>query len=252
MKRYELIDTLRGLAIISMIAFHTCWLLNLFGLAISTETLYGPLFMVWERSICISFILISGFCFSLGRSHMRSGLTVFGTGLAITLFTCIFLPDIRIVFGVLTFIGSAILIMIPVDKLIKDKCDRSKKFSRIFLILSAAAFLFTYNINQGHLGFGSMSVYLPKWLYKGYLATCIGFMDPGFMSADYFSIIPWFFLYMCGYALHKILGGDLTDSEVMKKGIPFISAIGRHSLVIYVVHPIVIYLVLYLVKVTVQ
>ena len=250
MKRYELIDTLRGLAIISMIAFHTCWLLNLFGFAISTQTLYGTAFNVWERSICISFILISGFCFARGRNHVRAGLMVFGTGLAITVVTCVFLPEIRIVFGVLTFIGTAIFLMIPLDKMIKDKCVRSKAFRLSVLLISFAAFLFTYNINLGYLGFGGMSVYLPKWLYRGYPATFLGFLEPGFRSTDYFSLIPWFFLYSCGYAIYMMIKENVTDMKFMEKGISFISAVGRHSLIIYVAHPVLIYGVLYVISMT--
>ena len=115
-KRLDLIDTLRGLAVISMIGFHACWIINLFGLAFSDEIIMGPVFMAWKRSICMSFILISGFSFSLGRRHLRSGLVIFGLGLVITVVTTIVVPDIRIVFGVLTFLGSAALIMIPIDK----------------------------------------------------------------------------------------------------------------------------------------
>lgn len=248
MKRYDLIDTLRGVAIISMIAFHTCWLLNYFGMAISTQALYGPVFNIWERSICISFILISGYCFSLGRHHLRSGLTVFGAGLVITLVTCIFLPGIRIVFGVLTFIGTAILITIPVDRLAKDKCESSKMVCRLMLVLALAAFLFTYNINMGYLGFGWMRVDLPEGLYKGYIATFVGFMEAGFVSADYFSLMPWYFLYLSGYALHKVINDAVADSRIMKMGIPGVKTLGRHSLLVYILHPVVIYLILFTLK----
>ena len=86
-KRYDLIDTLRGLAIISMIGFHACWIMNYFGILITSETLYGTIFTVWERSICIPFIIIAGFSFSLGHNHLRSGLIVFGWGLIITAVT---------------------------------------------------------------------------------------------------------------------------------------------------------------------
>lgn len=248
MKRYDLIDTIRGLAIISMILFHTCWLLNLFGMAVPTEMLFGTAFTVWERSICISFILVAGFCFSLSRNHVKAGLIVFGTGLAITVITCLFLPEIRIVFGVLTFIGSAIFLMIPLDKALGSICGRSKAAGWLVFAISLAAFLFTYNINLGYLGYGGFSLKPPAGLYKGYIATFVGFMEPGFRSTDYFSMIPWFFLYVCGYALYKLVKGTVAEERILTKGIPAVRTIGRYSLPVYVIHPVVIYLILYAIR----
>ncbi len=246
MKRYDLIDSLRGLSVISMIGFHACWLISYFGLGISSQTLFGTAFTVWERSICMSFILIAGFSFSLGRDHLKSGLIIFGLGAAITAVTCLFLPDIRIIFGILTFIGTSILLMIPVDK--KTERSLSWTMSRKILILAIIMVLFvlTYNINKGYIGFApDMALVLPKGLYRGYVATFFGFMDPGFYSSDYFSLIPWFFLYVFGYFLHKTVIGSRFESVIQKGRIPGINIIGRHSLVIYILHPIILYLILY-------
>ncbi len=249
-KRYDLIDTLRGLAIISMIAFHTCWLMNHFGLGITTDTLFGPVFMAWERSICISFITIAGFSFSLGHRHFRSGLIVFLLGAIITVVTCIFLPQIRIVFGVLTFIGSATLLMIPIDKAIGDKVVRSVRTCIIGFVINLVLFLTTYNINKEYLGFMPyFAVRLPAGLYKGYFMTYLGFMEPGFFSTDYFSLIPWFFIYICGYFLHKIITASRKGVRIISCGIPGIRVLGRHSLPVYVIHPIVIYVLLYFVSI---
>ena len=242
MKRYDLIDTIRGLAVISMIGFHACWLASYFGLGISTETLFGTAFTVWERSICITFIIVAGFSFSLGRRHLRSGLLISAIGAAITLITCLFVPDIRIIFGVLTFIGFATLVMIPLDKLIGRKASESRTASYIGLIGSFLLFLFAYNINKGTLAFG---IKLPQQLFSGYVSTFFGFMKPGFYSADYFSFIPWFFLYLCGYFIHKIVIGKKTGKALSYR-IPGVDFIGRHSLIIYIIHPIVLYVLFFL------
>ncbi|MCR5590445.1 MAG: DUF1624 domain-containing protein [Lachnospiraceae bacterium] len=248
MKRYDLIDTWRGLAVIGMIGFHLCWMMSYFGIAIPSEMLFGPFFMAWERSVCISFIVVAGYSFSLGHKHLLSGIKVFLIGLVITAVTCIFIPDIRIIFGVLTFIGTATLLMIPVDKAIGQKSLDSSEFRWIGLIFSMLLFLAAYNINNGYLGFKGFSVPLPKSLYSGYVATFIGFKDPDFYSADYFALLPWIFMYLFGYFLHKAVKGTSFESNVMVRGIPGIKAIGRHSLIIYIVHPIVIYGILYLIQ----
>lgn len=252
-KRLDLIDTLRGLAVISMIGFHACWIINLFGLAFSDEIIMGPVFMAWERSICMSFILISGFSFSLGRRHLRSGLVIFGLGLVITVVTTIVVPDIRIVFGVLTFLGSAALIMIPIDKALCGCKEKSRTFIISALGVSLALFLFTYNINKGFLGGEDFAhILLPEWLYNGYFATFIGFTQQNFVSADYFSLIPWFFLYLCGYFLQKLVKRSHFEERYLTRGIPGIGYIGKHSLVFYIIHPVVLYIIIYMLSMRVR
>lgn len=247
-QRYDLIDTLRGLTVISMIFYHGCWILNHFGLVITTERLYGPSFAVWQRSICMSFILIAGFSFSFGKHHFRSGIILFALGAIITAVTFYFAPEIRIVFGILTFLGAATLIMIPLDMIMKGASGWpvSAKLAAFFVF--AFVFILTYKINLGYLivPFGS-SVILPANLYKGYLATFFGFMEPGFYSADYFPILPWLFLYLCGYFINKLIMYGKTEQGVLRRGIPGVKAIGRHSLLIYLIHPLVLYLLIYLI-----
>ena len=245
MKRYDLIDSLRGLAIISMIGFHACWLLNYFGLAISNKTLFGSAFLVWERSICISFIMIAGFSFSLGHRHIRSGLLLSAIGIVITLVTCLFLPGMRIVFGILTFLGAMTLLIIPIDKI----SQRTVKKPVIAFALCILLFLFTYNINRGYIGLPFCThITLPQTLYKGYVSTFIGFMEPGFDSVDYFSLIPWSFVYMSGYYLHKIIMNTRIENSLLSHGIPGVKVLGRHSLAIYIIHPIVLYALFYLIS----
>lgn len=233
-----------------MILYHMCWIMNHFGLVISDSMLYGRGFLIWERSICMSFILIAGFCFSFGHHHLRTGLVLFGIGLVITFITVMFVPGIPIIFGILTFLGSATLIMIPADMALKGMKDRSNMAGSIAFFLCIVIFIITYNINHGHMGIPYILTFtLPERLYKGYIATYIGFMDPGFYSADYFPVIPWIFLYMGGYFLHKTIRGGRIEREILVHGLPGISAIGRHSLPIYLIHPIVLYIIIYIISI---
>ena len=247
MKRYDLIDTLRGLAVISMIFYHACWIMNHFGIAVSTEALYGPMFTAWERSICISFILLAGFSFPFGRHHVRTGLMLFGIGAAITAVTCLFLPEIRIVFGILTFIGVATLLMIPIDKFVVRARVKFRWLDKAGFFLSFLLFLLFYNINRGYLGFApGLCIMLPKAWYKGYFMTFLGFLEKGFFSTDYFSLLPWIFLYLCGYFLNRLIIGTRFADSVLTRGIPGVKVMGRHSLLIYLIHPIVLYLIFFL------
>ena len=107
--RYALLDELRGLDLVSMMLYHGCWdLVNLFG--IQADWYYGLPGHLWQQSICWVFILLSGFCVQLGHQTLRRGAQVFGAGALVTAVTLLFMPEDRVVFGVLTLLGSAMLL----------------------------------------------------------------------------------------------------------------------------------------------
>ena len=116
-KRLHGLDLLRGVTLLSMIAYHGTWnLVYLFGVDLPWyEKLPG---YIWQQSICWTFILLSGFCWSMSRNHLRRGLLVFGGGAVVSLVTCLLMPDSRILFGILTCLGSCMLLMIPLEKLL--------------------------------------------------------------------------------------------------------------------------------------
>ena len=144
--RAAALDALRGLNLLSMIAYHTCWdLVYLFRM--DWEWYRGTGAYIWQQSICWTFILLSGFCFSLGRRPLRRGLTVFGCGWVVTLVTVLFMPEEQIWFGVLTLIGSCMLLMVPLEKLLRHVPVG------VGLAASAALFTLLRNVNQGTLGF---------------------------------------------------------------------------------------------------
>ena len=107
--RYALLDELRGLDLLSMMLYHGCWdLVNLFG--IQADWYYGLPGHLWQQSICWVFILLSGFCVQLGHHTLRRGAQVFGAGALVTAVTLLFMPEDRVIFGVLTLLGSAMLL----------------------------------------------------------------------------------------------------------------------------------------------
>lgn len=244
-KRLHLIDTLRGLTILSMIGFHTCWDLCYFGMGITPQMLNGKAFYIWQQSICWTFILIAGYCFSIGRHHLKRGLMALGGGILITLVTYFVIPDEVDIFGVLWMTGTSILLMIPLDRLLKKAEEVPTKI--IGLVISAVLFFITRNVNIGYLGFENLNLYkLPDSLYNGKIMTFLGFTEPGFYSSDYFSLIPWFFLFTFGYFLNKMLKNTPIERKLFTIGFKPLEAVGRHSLIIYMLHQVVIYGVLYL------
>lgn len=64
-----------------------------------------------------------------------------------------------------------------------------------------------------------------------------------FYSADYFGLLPWLFLFWAGYYLHKAVGH--RRMEPLRRSVcPALGWMGRHSLLLYLLHQPVIYGVL--------
>ena len=103
--RLALLDSLRGLTLISMILYHACWD-AVYLLGANWPWYNSRAAYIWQQSICWTFIMLSGFCIPFSSKLLRRGLEVFGAGALVMAVTCILLPEDRVVFGVLTLIGS--------------------------------------------------------------------------------------------------------------------------------------------------
>lgn len=72
MSRLYGLDTLRGLTLVSMIAYHACWdLVWIAGMDWDWYRGQGAFF--WQQSICWTFILLSGYCWSLDAGTCAGG-----------------------------------------------------------------------------------------------------------------------------------------------------------------------------------
>lgn len=142
--RYALLDELRGLDLVSMMLYHGCWdLVNLFG--IQADWYYGLPGHLWQQSICWVFILLSGFCVQLGHHTLRRGAQVFGAGALVTAVTLLFMPEDRVIFGVLTLLGSAMLLTGLLEKPLRH-IPPAAGFA-----ISAVLFALTRNVSAGYL-----------------------------------------------------------------------------------------------------
>lgn len=239
----QFIDTIRGMVLVSMVAYHAAWnLVYIYGVDWSWYHSYGA--YIWQQSICWTFILLSGFCFSLGKHHLKNGLMVFGAGGLVTLATLIAMPQNRVVFGVLTCIGSCILLVTYTERFWKKIPSKVGVAAAFFL------FLFTKHINSGYLGFEKLPVVqLPVSLYRNYVTAFLGFPFREFYSTDYFSLFPWYFLFLTGfYGYGMFAEYHLLDRTFMRKGMGGFAFLGRHSLLIYLLHQPVIYGILEIIR----
>ena len=69
----------------------------------------------------------------------------------------------------------------------------------------------------------------------------LGFRSPDFASADYFPLLPWVFMFLAGTFLGRYAKAGKFPEFMYRSRVPFFSWIGRHALIIYVLHQPVIY-----------
>ena len=239
--RYTLLDTLRGIALVSMILYHGTWdLVYAFGVKLSWFP--SNFSHIWQQSICQTFILLSGFCFSLGKHRLKRGLIVFGAGLLVSISTCIFMPQSKILFGVLTLIGASMLIMVPLARPLE------KINPYVGTTASLLLFWLTRRITKGIIGFGSLELLrLPKWLYHSYATAFIGFPKTGFRSSDYFPLFPWIFLFIAGFFIYRIFKRHDILRRLPSVSLPLFAFVGKHSLIAYLLHQPIVYGALYVI-----
>ena len=207
--RYALLDELRGLDLVSMMLYHACWDL-VFLFDVNMRWYAGTPGRLWQQSICWVFILLSGFCVQLGHHTLRRGAQVFGAGALVTAVTLLFMPEDRVIFGVLTLLGSAMLLTDLLEKPLR-RIPPAAGFA-----ISAVLFALTRNVSAGYLGFGSLRLWLPQALY----ANCV-----------------------TAYFLYGIVGRQRME-PLRRSVCPALGWMGRHSLLLYLLHQPVIYGVL--------
>lgn len=237
-KRYEKLDGIRGIALLNMIAYHTAWdLVCLYQVNWDWYKSEGA--YVWQQGICWTFIFLSGFCWPLGSHAWKRGITVFLGGAVITLATLTAMPQNRVVFGVLTLTGSCMLLMTLLDRWLK----------RVPAIagtaVSGALFFVTKNVNEGYLGFEKWNfARVPDVLYHDIFTAYLGFPHKGFYSTDYFSLLPWGFLFAAGYFTFQFFDKKRIMRSLEKSVLRPAEWLGKHSFEIYMVHQPAIYAVL--------
>lgn len=236
--RYAVLDGLRGLALVNMVLYHTVWdLVYIFGFDwgwYQSKAAY-----IWQQAICWTFIFLSGFCLPFSRRGIKRGLTVFLAGAVVSAVTLVCMPENRILFGVLTLIGSCMMLVSLAAPVLR-RCNPA-----VGLCVSFAVFLATGTVAQGYVGFGAWHLLeLPEAWYSGWLTTFLGFPMKGFFSTDYFALLPWLFLFLSGYFLHAIADGRGWLACLKKGWVRPLEWIGRHSLIVYMLHQPLVYLLL--------
>lgn len=224
-KRFDILDAWRSLAIVLMLIYHFLFDLLLFGVITRQQMFCTPL-NIMQKFICCSFILLAGASARFSRNNLKHGLIVVAAGIIVAIGGAIGGQIIR--FGVLQLLGWSMILYHFAGKLLQ-------KVPGVLVAIGSGALYFLTDHWTNAVRVDA------SWLYP------FGFMYKGFSSADYFPLLPWFFLFLVGTAL----GGwclKHRDSRILTAHLPApLTFLGRHSLIVYLIHQPVLYGISYLI-----
>lgn len=231
--RYPFLDELRGAAILMMVAYHLLYDGVVFaGWEIP---LFSPPLSFWQDSIGALFILLSGCASRFSRSNLRRGLRCLAAACLITAVTFFWIPNVADWFGVLHFLGCAMLL----HPLVQPLLDRIPVLwgTLGFVLL----FFVFYPASRGQLGLGFFQVPLPSFLYRNFATAILGFPPYNFASSDYYPLLPWLFLFFAGSLLGRALLRMGRRPALFRSRCRPLAWLGRHSFWIYLIHQPILY-----------
>ncbi len=233
-RRVHLMDELRGVLIIGVVLYHL-----LYDLAVLFPVGIPWMFSNWMnsvRNICAgALIVVSGISCHYTRSNWRRGLRAFGLGMLLTVVTALFIPSQLILFGILHFFGSMMMLYALLRPLLE------KVPTMAGLLGSTLLFFLTWPIFSGFIRVLGVTVYLPEFLYNKPLLFPLGFACQGIASADYYPLIPWGFLFLAGSFFGRYVRAGRLPEFCYRSHLPLLARIGNHTMLIYLVHQPVIY-----------
>ncbi|MBR3226161.1 MAG: DUF1624 domain-containing protein [Atopobiaceae bacterium] len=227
--RFHLFDALRGFSILSMVAFHFCYDLK-FIAGYSMDWFAPPLQDVWRASISWTFLLIAGIMCSLSKDNLKRSLRYGALALAIYVVTLVAAVDYPISFGIIYCMAACTF----VSWLLSILGIRPK--GPIAGAILLVCFLLLLGVPYGYVGAGAYAMRLPTQWYASPWLSWLGLPGPGFISGDYYPLIPYLLLFLAGSAFGwwwKDIGFPEACSKIKCAPLEFV---GRHPLEIYIVH----------------
>lgn len=245
-KRLHTLDELRGIAIILMVLYHVLYSMTfIFSLEFAYNIMWHA--VKFQPVIPIMFITLCGIVCSLSRNNLNRGIKIFAIAIVITIVTAVFMPSNAIIFGILHFLGVALILYALLEKWIL------KLPVSVGMVISLLLFIVLYNIPSGYIGFrGLLYFELPTQLYSCYPLFLIGLPTSSFSSSDYFPLIPNIFLFLFGIYTGKLIKEKGAPQFMYRSLCPPLAFLGRHSLFIYIIHQPIIIGVLYVVTALVR
>ncbi len=232
--RIDLLDALRGLALVAMAIYHFTWDLEFFGYVAAGTAGTGG-WRLFARLIASSFLFLAGYSLVLGhgpkfraRPFLWRFAKIAGAAALISIGTWFAFPESFIFFGILHAIAAASLVgllflLLPAP---------------VSFLAAAAAF--------------AAPLYLRSAVFDTPALWWVGLSETIPRSNDYVPLLPWLAPFLLGLGTAKLLHPMLSarwrsaqgDAGHRKLWINPLAFGGRHSLAIYLIHqPLLIGLV---------
>ncbi|OAP34405.1 hypothetical protein AU381_23990 [Sinorhizobium glycinis] len=224
--RIDLLDALRGLALVAMAIYHFTWDLEFFGYVAAGTAGTGG-WRLFARLIASSFLFLAGYSLVLGHSpkfRARPFLLRFariaGAAALISIATWFAFPQSFIFFGILHAIAAASLVGVLFLRLPAP----------VSFLAAAAAF--------------AAPLYLRSAFFDTPALWWVGLSENIPRSNDYVPMLPWLAPFLLGLGTAKLLHPMLAarwrsaqrDEGFRKLWIRPLAFGGRHSLAIYLLH----------------
>ena len=226
--RLAVLDLARGLAVVAMVIYHFSWDLSWFGY-VDWPVAQGAGWRSFAAGIAGSFLFLSGVGLDLAhhngirwQSFWRRFTVIVAAAAAISLVTYFTFGDSFVRFGILHSIAAGSLIALPFIRL------------PLWTAIIGSVFFLTLPLwASSHALDGQI------WLWTG-LGT------PGYGSVDYVPVAPWSGVTLAGLALSKIfrqlhVWQKLSSFSFTGTAGNSTRFVGRHSLIIYLLHQPVLF-----------
>jgi uncharacterized membrane protein len=217
-RRIQAVDALRGAAILLMIVYHFCFDLRYYRL-IAADFEHGRGWLSFRALIVASFLLLVGVSLVLageaGMSKAKFGrriAIIAGCAVAASIASYLVFPRTFIYFGILHCIVVASLLARPLWKQPK-------------LALALGAIVIVAGLTLQFSAFDTRSL---SW---------IGFTTTKPPTEDYVPLFPWAGVVLVGlYVGHQLMSGRFAAWRSWVSAPRWLPWLGRHSLIIYMIH----------------
>lgn len=241
--RVALLDELRGFAIICMVVYHALFDLN-FIFGVRVPIFFDEWFDVVQTVFAGLFIFISGTVCRYSQNNLKRGVQCFFFGMILT-FVTPFFNEYTIYFGILHFLGIAMMIFGLTEKIL-DHLPAT-----VGIIIFGLLFAFTCYVKKdykmdvgGFIGLpGLFEWNLPDKLYKVGVLFPLGFNSKSFASLDYFPMLPWLFLFLAGSYFGIWAKNGTLPNFFYPVHIKWLATVGRYTIWIYMLHQPIVYLI---------
>jgi len=186
----------------------------------------NPVFDVLHYLFAGLFIYLSGVSSRFSRSNLRRGLIVIAVAAGITVVT--YFMDMPIWFGILHLLGFSMLFFGLTHKL-WDMIPRYAAHALYIALIVISTLATMY--------------FLPKseHLFVSGVYWVLGWSQPGFISYDYFPLLPWLFVFLLSTGAGLFIVERKLPAWFYETETPVFPAIGRKALLIYILHQPILY-----------